>query len=658
MIQYVIAGLVLGGIYAISSAALVVTYRASGVLNFSSGAIAYFVVRFYYFLNTQHGWDIVGSAALSLLVVGPGLGLLLYAGLFRHLRSATTVIKIVATIGLAVCLPPLATLLFGDVTILRSPGLAPVPVAVYDVLDTPVTLDQLIVYIVVVVIVVTGAVLLRLTDVGLRVRALVDSPAMTSLSGTDPRTMSAAVWVVSVFLAGVAGVLSAPIVGLGADSYTLIMVASFACVIAARLRSLPVTVTVAFAMGILTSLVPYWLPASSTLARNIVPSIPFVVIAVFIVYSMVRRGGANESSGRGGALDLAIAAHAGDRFAEREAERGKKDLGVIQWGPLGTVVIIAVLPLLLSNLWVGMLGQGVAFGIVFLSMTLVTGQGGMIWLCQAAFAGIGGICAAQLATELGWPPLLAIAVGGLMAAPFGVVIGLLTTRMGNLYIALVTLSFGLLADNLLFSLDRFVNLGIGVDLPRPAFAGGDRGFVWLALTVFGALSIVIINVRRSTTGLALSAARSSEAASRTIGLGVVQTKVIVAGLAAFMAGIGGAMLAAFAETAVPSAYATLIGMVWLAVLIATGTQSNIAALVAGVTLTVTPALVLVYLPQSWAQIPTITFGVGAAIIASNPEGYLAQNKRYLRQGWQGLSARWRRFRAIPQSPANQSEVTR
>ncbi len=62
MLQFVIAGLVLGGIYAICSAGLVITYTSSGVLNFAFGAIAFFIARFYYFLNTQHTWSILPAA--------------------------------------------------------------------------------------------------------------------------------------------------------------------------------------------------------------------------------------------------------------------------------------------------------------------------------------------------------------------------------------------------------------------------------------------------------------------------------------------------------------------------------------------------------------------------------------------------------------------
>ena len=80
--------------------------------------------------------------------------------------------------------------------------------------DTAVTLDQVIAYVCVLAIVVVGALILRFTEAGLSVRAMVDSEAMTSLSGSNPSRIAAGVWMVSTFLAGLAGILAAPVIGL------------------------------------------------------------------------------------------------------------------------------------------------------------------------------------------------------------------------------------------------------------------------------------------------------------------------------------------------------------------------------------------------------------------------------------------------------------
>ena len=315
MLQFVIAGLVLGGIYAIASAGLVITYTSSGILNFAFGAMAYFIARLYYFLNTQHGWGIAPAVIASVVVAAPLMGVVLYVVLFRFLRLSSPLIKVVATIGLLVAIPSLATWIFGNQAIQEAPGLAPNPNAVYQFLGVPIDQNQIIVYICVVATVVLGAAVLRYTEVGLKVRAMVDSPAMTDLSGTSPTAISVGVWAVSTFFAGLAGVLTAPLNGLDPSQFTLLIAASFAAVVAARLRSLPVAVIVGLLMGVATSLIQRYLPSDSQWTTGLINAIPFIVIALFLVYSLFRGGRLGETEGWGGALDRAITPQGESRLA-------------------------------------------------------------------------------------------------------------------------------------------------------------------------------------------------------------------------------------------------------------------------------------------------------------------------------------------------------
>ncbi len=185
-----------------------------------------------------------------------------------------------------------------------------------------ITMDQIIVYTCVVATVVIGALVLRYTDVGLRVRAMVDSEAMTALSGTNPGAISAGVWAVSTFFAGLAGVLAAPVIGLQPGNFTLLVAAAFAAVIAAKLRSLPIAVAVGLAIGVTGSLVERYMPPGSSLTTAVIPSIPFAFILVFLVFH-ARRGRVSEDAGIGGALDRAIMPHGGNASAiERSMEHG------------------------------------------------------------------------------------------------------------------------------------------------------------------------------------------------------------------------------------------------------------------------------------------------------------------------------------------------
>jgi branched-chain amino acid transport system permease protein len=124
----------------------------------------------------------------------------------------------------------------------------------------------------------------------------------------------------------------------------------------------------------------------------------------------------------------------------------------------------------------------------------------------------------------------------------------------------------------------------------------------------------------------MNAVRWSETGSRTMGLSVIQMKVIISALAAFVAGIGGGLFAMANRQAVPGDYATLLGLVWLAILVTFGVRSNVAALLAGCVFVLAPAFVTAYLNLTglWAQVPVLLFGLGAVAVALNPEGTVHQ----------------------------------
>ena len=631
MLGYIFAGIALGSIYAIAASGIVVTYVSSGVLNFAFGSMAFFLARFYYFLNTQHGWDQLPAVVVSVFLGGPALGAFLYLLLFRHLRLSSSLIKIVSTIGVSVSLPPAALMLFGNDTISTAPGLASQPEPSYRIFGAVATLDQIIAVGCVLAVVIIGTLVLQFTDVGLKVRALVDTEAMTSLSGVSPPRISISVWMATTALAGLAGVLAAPSSGLSVEGMTVLMASAFAAVVAARLRSLTAAVGVAMGMGLVTDVSQEWLPVNSSLTAYIVTSIPFFVLGAFLLAYVLISGRINEAASTGGALDRAIRPMGGGDEAAVSATRSvvatRSGWSWYMLGPVAAIAVVALLPVLLSGYWLTLLAGGLAYSVVFLSFTMVVGEGGMIWLCQATFAGCGAIATAQLATNHGVNPLLAVLIGGLVTAPIGVIIGLLTIRLGNLYVALVTVTFGLLFETLIFTRDVFSQNGTGVLVSRPGFLAGNGAFSYFCLAVFVVIALFVVNLRRSTTGLALAAVRYSEPGARTTGLSVLGMKLLVAGIGTFIAAIGGGLLALNYGYALPTTYATFAGLVWLAVFVTVGVRSISAAIIAGVTFTLLPGIFATYLPVTWGNIPNLLFGLGAIAVVRNPDGQLAANMR-------------------------------
>jgi branched-chain amino acid transport system permease protein len=637
VLSYVLAGLGLGAIYAIASVSLVVTYVASGIFNLAFAAMAFAGARFFYFLNTESGWGILPAALVTLLLFAPALGIALYGLLFRHLRLRSPLVKIVATIGVSVALPPLIDLVFGKLAQVTAPGLAPRPLSVLRPFGAVVNMDQVTTYIGLAVVLGLGTAVLRFTDVGLKVRALVDSEALTSLSGTSPTRVSVGVWAASSSLAALAGVLIAPTAGVSMEGMTALMAAAFSAVVAARLRSQPIAVVVALLMGVATTVVQRYLDPESTLAANLVPSVPFAFMLVFLVYYAIR-GQAGDSS-TGGALDRAIRPEGGDPALIPSRPRAGR--GLLTVGTVATVVflvVVAILPAVFDVYWTGLAAAGIALSIALLSYTLVTGEGGMVWLCQITFAGFGAILTAELSSTYGWPPLLAVFVGSVFVVPIGVLLGVLTIRLGNLYIALVTLTFGLLAQTLVFTQDPFYNFGAGTAVSRPEFAMDNAAFAYVALGAFLLIGLLILNLRRSTAGLAMTAVRWSENGSRTLGISVVQTKVLISGLATYVAAVGGGFLALNFQSSLPDSFNPFIGLVWLAVLVTNGARSIMAALAAGLLFYLMPGLFQTFLPSELAEVPILLFGIGAILLAKNPDGVIAMNRRKIAE----LSERWRK----------------
>ncbi|WP_216892620.1 branched-chain amino acid ABC transporter permease [Nocardia alni] len=641
----------LGSIYAIAAAGIVVTYVSAGLINFAFGSMAYVVARVYYWLNVQLAWPTPAAAVVSLLVVAPALGTVLWALLFRGLRDQPQLIRIVATIGLSVALPPLTIVLFGNTAIPQAPGLGGTPPRTFSVLGAVVNLNQIYTYAAVLVVVVAGSLVLTRTSAGLRVRALVDSEALTSMSGVNPSRVGVSVWALSGVLAGLAGILVAPTNGLTVEAMTTLMAAAFAAVVAARLRSLPVAVGVALLIGLVTDIVQKYLPPSSSFSAAVLPSIPFAFILVFLaVYTW--RGGQTRDQVHGGSLDQAIRPAAGAAATGRVvASAGYQSRHLSALGTVSGLVpmlILAILPAVLGGYWLGLVAQGMAFAVIFLSYVLVTGEGGMIWLCQATFAGGGAIATAQLVTVHHWALLPAVLVTAVGMGVLGVLVALATLRLGDLFVSLVTLSLGLLVEMIVFTLNVFDQYGAGVTLDRPGFATDDLPFAYLCLAILLLFGAITVNLRRSTAGLALSAVRTSPSAARTIGLSVVQSKVLVSGLGAGVAAIGGALAAMYSGTAVPKSFSTVGGLVWLAVVVTVGVRSVTGAVIAGLIFTILPAVCQTYLSGQWAQLPSIGFGIGAMLLVANPDGVVAMHARQLR----GLVGRLLRGRTTAPSPAH------
>jgi ABC-type branched-subunit amino acid transport system permease subunit len=398
---------------------------------------------------------------------------------------------------------------------------------------------------------------------------------------------------VGIMLAGFAGVLLAPILGLQEFQFTLLLVGSFAAVVIGRMTSLPLAFLGAVAIGVMQQLWLKWQPTEGFFSKGVSASIPFAVMLVFlIVYSFTSSGLRREEF----EIDRRRSGGVHGDAPPLPPTHGLRRLV----GPVATAVVLALIPLLFDSVtilgvtfdafWIGVFAQGLALSIIFLSYTMVTGEGGMISLCQITLAGIGAFATARLATEAGFSPWAAILVGAAIAVPFGLLVALPSLRIGDLYLALLTLGFALLMEQFIWSREEYDNFGAGLPVPRPFGLGiTDRIEMYAVLAVvFAVVGLLIINLKRATAGLVFASIRSSEPASLTSGISIVRAKLILFATSAFVAGLGGALYASVIGSATTRSFNALVGIVWLAIVVTWGVRSVIGALLAGMIFAIAP----------------------------------------------------------------------
>jgi len=268
---------------------------------------------------------------------------------------------------------------------------------------------------------------------------------------------------------------------------------------------------------------------------------------------------------------------------------------------------------------------------VFLSLVLLTGMSGQISLCQATFAGVGAFTAGQLAAHFNLSILVGLLVAGIVSAAIGVVVALPALRLGGLALALATLAFGLLADNIGFQYSWSGNGQSGITVPRPQLGPinftSDRSYFVLVCIVLALCVAIVTAIARGTTGRQLAALRGSELAAASIGINPARLKVVVFALSAGIAGVGGALYASLDQSVSASDFNTLISLVLVVVVATIGVYTVEGAIEAGFAYVLLNTVLTTDLPSQYSSLLELLFGAGAIVYVLHPEGVVEYLKR-------------------------------
>lgn len=215
IVQYVIEGFPVGCVYGLVAVGLVLTYKTSGVFNLAFGAQAFLSAAVYFQIVERGGHPRWLGFLVAVVIVGPLVGFVLDHGLFRHMRGKSWQVKLVSALGLLVAMPEIVKAFFGQQPEFAPPSMAPLlgisEDRVFQVDQYYVSADRVAAVLVTLAVVLALVLLFRYSAIGLQMRAVVESPRMVELAGVDADRVSTVAWMMSSFLAGLAGVLLAPI---------------------------------------------------------------------------------------------------------------------------------------------------------------------------------------------------------------------------------------------------------------------------------------------------------------------------------------------------------------------------------------------------------------------------------------------------------------
>jgi ABC-type branched-subunit amino acid transport system permease subunit len=624
-ISYILRGIPFGCVFALVAIGLVLTYKTSGVFNLAFGAQAYVSAAVYYDTHVRHKWPILAAFALAVIVVAPLVGLILDRAIFRFMRTAPHVARLVAALGLLVAIPQLVNLWFGQSPSFGVEGIWPSSqgsnFAVYHFGDYALNGDQVATLIATAVVVIGLTALFRFSDLGLRMRAVVESSRMTELSGINAGRISTIAWMLSSLVAGLAGVLLAPLFAqVNANNFTILIVAAIAAAAFGRLTSIPLTLLGGLLLGIAQGLLGGYLPPASVLAQGLRPSLPFVVLFALLILWPALRNRREVSDPLAGVDPPPPGLASLDRV--RSLTWATRILAVV-------VLSAAILFVVGSNYWLLLATQAVILSIIFLSIVVITGMAGQISLCQATFAAIGAFTTAQLVSNYNTSVLITIVAGAVLAAIVGGLLAVPVLRLGGIYLALATFAFALMFESILVPLDWVGGGSAPIKVPRPTVGPFDftnnRSFFFLCLAVLAVASVLVIFVRGGTIGRYLDALRGSETAAQAIGINPARARIIAMALSAGIAGLGGGLMATQAGIAQPADYSSFLGLFWVVLVVTIGSRTVEGGIQAGIGFyLVDEILKRVGINESWLP---ILFGLGAMTYAKHPEGILEFQKR-------------------------------
>ncbi len=521
IVRFALLGLGVGALYAFASQGLIVIYRGTGVLNFSLGATAIAGVFMQSDLHEAHGWPFLASAIAG-VVWAAFLGALTHWMVMRPLRRSSSLVRVIATLGVLISIQAGVVLRYGSNPRQVESWLPTDRVTLWA--DVGITVDRFILLGIASASALALWLLYRSSQFGLATEAVSESERSAAAIGLSPNRIALLNWALGSAIATVAGILVVPIITLQVTAMTSLILAALAAALVGDFRSFPVATAAGFAIGIGQALVGRFANQEGLGA-----SLPFLVIIAVLVF-------------RGRSLPMR------DHYLQQLPMVGT---GRISWAwtlfGCGAVIFVMVTK---EPKWIDAITVSLGVAIVLLSIVVVTGYAGQLSLAQFSIAGFGAFVAGRLVAVYDIPFLLGLVAGIAATVPLGLIFGLPAVRTRGINLAIVTLGLGATIELMLFKNRSYTGGVQGTQVGNPDLFGYDIGSInhperygifVLAMTMLAV--VVVANVRRGRSGRRLIAVRTNERAAAALGINVMVAKLFAFSLASGIAALGGIVLA-------------------------------------------------------------------------------------------------------------------
>jgi branched-chain amino acid transport system permease protein len=575
-VQIVVGGLLQGSVFAIVALGLSVIYRVTGVVNLAQGGFCILGALAYYSFAAALGWP-APLAALTAIAAVTLLGLALGATSFvPALARLPNSSMLMLTAGLLTFTEGLALLLWGSQPYAVPPFSGERPIVLLGI-RVP---SQGFWIAGAALLVILGAWwLLSRTATGKALAAAAENPMAARLLGVDVPRLTLLSFAFTAMIGAIGGIVVAPILSLQFDAGHFFTNTGFIAVAIGGMGSFAGAVAGGLFLGVAEQLAAGYI---SSLFSNA------LALSLLLATLLWRPQGILVSG----------LAQRHDVRAEPRIHRAATRLD----GRGAVLVSLALLGILLAL--PSLVGEGglmstlaitLILSIAVLGLDILMGFAGLVSLGQAGFMAIGGYTASILAVNYGVSPLLGICAGIMLSLVCAIALSLVTMRLRGAYLALATLTFGLLVDQLAVGLTDLTGGPSGlVGIPSLAIGpwGLDtpRAMYYLALALIVVLVLALTGLMRSSFGRALQAIRTDQMAAAALGIDVARTKMAAFALSAALASLAGSLYAFDFHFLSPEMVATPRSFEMIAMLVVGGEGTLVGGLFGAALVTLLPTI--------------------------------------------------------------------